>query len=492
MPTTYLALDIGGGSGRGIAGTLDGHKLVLEEVSRFENYYVPVAGKYCWDIFYLFHEMIKCVQKAQDRYENFFSFCADLWGSDFAFLDKNGQPIGYPWCTRNSDGRAMEAFFRDVMSEEDYFAVVGGQIRRGNAPFQIYERYLEGDPVLKAADSFLMLPDYIGYLFTGKKYSEFTIATTSQLIDPYTGDWNRSLIRALHLPEELFGKIVMPGTVRYNLRPEVLPGVKDTVKYVPAASHDTASAVTTLNVKPDEVFCSSGTWSIIGIECDEPTINQMVYECNFSNEGTVDGRWRFQKDVMGMWCMQNLFRMFSQLNPSLTWDEVVAQAKAAQPFRSIVNLEETIFVSDADPVETIRAYCEKTGQPVPVTLGEIARCVYESMALRYHKTIQQLGQLSGRTLNKLRIVGGGGKNQFLNQMIADVTGMTVEAGPYESACIGNILMQAVAEGKIRREEFSDIIKESFEVKSFQPQQDSQKIWEAAVSRYDAYSSEMYF
>lgn len=491
MAKTYLAIDVGGGSGRGIVGTLDGCKMTLKEVCRFENNYVPMAGKYYWNTLQLFHEMIKCVKKAQEEYADLSSFCADLWGGDFAFLDKNGQPIGYSWCTRNADGKAVEAFFENVMSDKAYVMQCGSQIRRGNAPFQLYERILEKDPAIANADRFLMLPDYFGYLFTGKKYNEFTVATTSQMISPRTGTWNKTMIEALGLPETMFGELVMPGTVRYDVLSEVLPAAGKRLKYVPVASHDTASAVTSITVAPDEVFSSSGTWSIIGVECDTPTVNEDVYRYSFSNEGTIDGRWRLQKDVMGMWCMQNLYRIFSKENPTLTWEDIVDRAKAAAPFRSLVNLAEPIFTSDKSPVETIRAYCEKTGQPVPETLGELSRCIYESMALQYKQTIDQVKELSGRKLNKLRIVGGGGKNQFLDQMIADATGMVVEVGPYESACIGNILMQAVAEGVISKADFPKIIRESFEVKTFRPKKDMDKTWKQAEARFAEYCGSMY-
>lgn len=219
MSTSYLAIDVGGGSGRGIVGTLEGRRLTLREVHRFANYHVPVAGRDYWALFHLFHEMIECVRRAQREHGDLSSFCVDLWGNDIAFLDKNGQPIGYPWCTRNSDGSAMEAFFRDVMPPEAYFMQCGSQVRRGNAVFQLYERMLERDPALAHAERILTLPDLFGYFFTGRAYSEFTIATTTQLIDPFTGGWNGRLIRALGLPEHLFGEIVLPGTRRYDLLP---------------------------------------------------------------------------------------------------------------------------------------------------------------------------------------------------------------------------------------------------------------------------------
>lgn len=483
MPVSYLAIDVGGGSGRGIVGILDGRRLTLTEVHRFENRYVPVAGRDYWNTLQLFYEMRRCVEKAQEQFEDLSSFCADLWGADFALLDKNGQPAGYSWCTRNSDGGAVESFFKNVMSAQEYVKQSGGQIRRGNTPFQLYERLLEQDPALLSADRFLMLPDYFGYLFTGKKYNEFTAATTSQLISPQTGTWNKKMIEALGLPEQLFGEIIMPGTVRYDVLPEVIPDKGGKLKYAPAATHDTASAITAITVAADEAFISSGTWSIIGVECSRPVVNEKVFAYSFSNEGTADGRWRLQKDVMGMWCMQNIYRVYSRKNPSLTWDGIVEQAKAAPELGTLINLGEPAFAGDSDPVELVGVYCRKTGQPVPATLGELARSVYESMVLQYRLTVDQVKELSGRTLKKLRIVGGGGKNQFLNQMIADATGLTLEAGPYESACVGNILMQAAAEGTAAMPDFPEIVRESFEIKTFTPRPDCAKKWEAAQEKY---------
>lgn len=318
MPYSYLAVDVGGGSGRGIVGTLDGRRLKLKEIRRFENNYVPVAGKNYWNTLQLFREMIRCVDEAQEQYPALSSFCVDTWGADFALLDRNGQPAGYSWCTRNSDGAAAEAFFKEVMSPERFVAQTGSQIRLGNTPFQLYERILEQDPALAGADRFLMLPDYFGYLFTGQKYNEFTVATTSQMISPGTGTWNKAMIEALGLPERLFGELILPGTVRYDVLPEVLPRGAGSVNYVPVATHDTASAVAAIAPASDEIFLSSGTWSIIGVKCDKPIINDEVYRYGFSNEGTEDGRWRLQKDVMGMWCMQKIFRDYNLRAPALT------------------------------------------------------------------------------------------------------------------------------------------------------------------------------
>lgn len=410
-----------------------------------------------------------------------------MWGSDFAFLDKNDQPIGDSWCTRNSDGIAMETFFRDVIKREDYFAFCGGQIRRGNTTFQLYERYLKKDTALQDAQTFLMLPDYMGYLFTGRKYTEFTIGTTSQLIDPFTGKWNEVLIRKLNLSPKLFCEIIMPGTARYPIRQDLQQKLNTMAQYVPVTAHDTASAVTTLQIQSDEVFCSSGTWSIIGIECEQPIISREAYEANFSNEGTAKQSWRFQKDVMGMWCIQNLFKRYRWKNPDLTWEMIIREAEMASPFRSIVNLEESVFAGDGDPLKWICRYCEKTEQPIPLTLGEAARCIYESMALRYWKTIHQLQKISGRKIRTIRIVGGGAKNQLLNQMLADVTNMRVEAGPYESACIGNILMQASADGSVQQKDFSKIVKNSFDIQTFVPKKECSKEWLAATERYECYS-----
>ncbi len=478
----YLAIDIGGGGGRGIAGTLEGDRLTLEELCRFDNYHVPVGNRYYWDAFYLFHQMLQTLEKMERNFPGFDSFGIDMWGNDFALLDANGQLTGAPRCTRNSKGEGMRRFFREVMSPEEYFMECGSQIRYGNAVFQLYERILEEDPALRTAKKFLMFPDLFGYLFTGRYFTEYTIGTTGQLIDPGTGSWNRRLIGKLGLPDTLFGEILMPGAQKLSLLQGLFAGQREAVKYVPAASHDTASAVTALALEEDEAFASSGTWSIIGTEVEKPVVNKEVLRWNFSNEGTADGKWRLQKDVMGMWVMQNLFRIWNREYGPLTWDEIVCEAEKAEPFRSLVNLEEAPFISDADPVWMIKEYCLRSGQPVPGSIGEIARCVYESMAVRYKYTIGQTEALTGRKFKRLRIVGGAGKNRFLDQMIADVTGIAVSAGPYEGACIGNILMQAEAAGQISgKKQFKSILQGSCEQQEFLPQKTA--LWEGPVKRY---------
>jgi rhamnulokinase len=479
----YLAIDIGGGSGRGIVGHLDGDQLTLSEVHRFDNYYVNVNGRYYWDILHLLREMIECIRKSDLAFPGnpIKSFGLDMWGADFSFLDENGFPIGNAVCNRNTQGLGMRKYSEDVMPLDELFKRSGMPNRAGNTIFQLYERILEKDTAINNAAHFFMLPDLFGAIFTGKFFSEYTIAATSLLVDPYTKQWNTELIRSLNLPESLFPDIIKPGSFQLELIPQLFEGQRSDLRYVPVAAHDTASAIAAIGVDPDEAFCSSGTWSIIGTAVDSPVINDQVHQWNFANEVTADGRYRLQKDVMGMWLMQQFYRSWNS-SSTIAWDDIVQAAKAAAPLRTFISIDEPEFYNDGDPLKKIETSCKKNNQPVPAGPGEIARCVYENMALRYCVTLRQAEKLSGRTFRCLRIVGGGSQNEFLNQMAADATNVPVYAGPIESSCIGNILLQAKAAGQVSDiKDFKHIAANSFPIKKYMPE--NHDVWKKPLEEY---------
>lgn len=481
-PTSYLAMDYGASSGRGILGHFDGTRIVLEEVHRFENYFVDQNGTFYWDVFRLFHEMRVAIEKASRRAPGLRSVGIDTWGTDYGLLDKNGQLIGNPRCMRNADGSVV-ARCREKISIRELFDRTGIQMIYGNTVFQLYERVLAGDPALENGACMLMMPDLLAYMLTGERFNEYTMASTSMLYNVHTRSWDLEVARRLGIPETIFGQILLPGSRRFPVRKALCADMNiPELEYVPVGSHDTASAVAAIPLEADVAFCSSGTWSIFGIASDTPVLSEQAYEANFSNEGTVDGKIRLLKNIMGMWILQQCAAQWKKQGLTLSWDEIVAEAEKAPPFRSFINLEEPEFYCAGDMVSRIQDYCRRTHQPVPETVGEIARCAYESLAMRYRYTIGQLEEITGRPMKALHIVGGGCKNRLLNQFAANAIGRPVYAGPVESACVGNILMQAYAYGEIKNlAHLRQVVRNSFPVETYLPEDPSP--WQAAYSRY---------
>lgn len=480
----FFAMDFGASTGRGIMGSFDGKHLKLDEVHRFKNYFVDLNGTYYWDILRMYHETKKSVRLGVKKagLGSVLSIGIDTWGTDYALLDKNGQLLGNSRCMRNADGRGVREVYR-VIPPWEMFQRTGIQTIYGNTVFQLYERLLSQDTALEHADRMLMLPDMLAYFFTGEKVQEYTMATTSMLYSPYKKDWDRELIRKLGLPEKIFPEIIESGHRQIPLLGAVLEELGERgLTYVPVGTHDTASAVASIPLKEDEVFCSSGTWSLFGIESREHVITEESYRLKFSNEGTVDGHIRLLKNIMGMWVVQQCMEEWQDEGKTLTWDQVVWEAEKARPFRSIVDFDMPVFFNAGRMRVKIRDYCQATGQPIPETVGEIARCVYESLALKYRKTFLELEQITGRKLKALRIVGGGSSNRMLNQMAADAICRPVYAGPAEGACIGNILVQCMARREVKDlREARDIVKGSFEAECYEPR--DKEAWDTAYGRY---------
>ena len=482
----YFAMDFGASTGRGITGRFDGKKLELEEVHRFSNYFVDLNGTFYWDILRMFHETKKAVRLAGKTTGNdgISSIGIDTWGTDYAFLDRNGQMLGNARCMRNADGLGVRAVYKAITPWE-LFQRTGIQTIYGNTIFQLYERLLNRDTALENADKMLMLPDMLAYFFTGNAEEEYTMATTSMMYNPYKKDWDKELMKKLGLPEHILANIINSAQkqvpVLRTVKEELgMPGLQ----YVPVGTHDTASAVAAIPLRQDEAFCSSGTWSLFGVESKEPVITEESYRLKFSNEGTVDGHVRLLKNIMGMWVIQQCMEQWQEEGRSLTWDAVVGEAKKAVPFRSIVDLDEPMFYNAGKMIPKIADYCRDTEQPVPETVGEIARCVYESVALKYRKTFLELEEITGRKLNALRIVGGGSNNRMLNQMAADAICRPVYAGPAEGACIGNILVQSMAHGELKNlQEIRQVVENSFETRMYEPE--NPDVWENAYGIYCA-------
>ncbi|MFH1194827.1 MAG: rhamnulokinase [bacterium] len=468
----FLAIDLGAESGRAILGVLENNKIHLEEIHRFPNKQIYILGHLHWDVLALFEEiktgMRIAVQKGHGDIE---SIGVDTWGVDFGFAGKNNELLGFPYCYRDSrTNNMMEKLFQTIPREEIY-SVTGIQFWQFNSIFQL-ARYADDDSdMLRVADILLFMPDIINFLLTGVKKTEYTIASTSQLLNAYSKNWDLSLLEKLKLPINIMPEIVPPGTVIGKLLPEIAKevGLKE-IEVIAPGCHDTASAVAAVPIQGiNSAFVSSGTWSIIGIESATPIINEASLKNNFTNEGGVGNKIRFMSNMMGMWLLQQTRKSWLKQNVNISYEEMTKLASDAKPFKCIIDTDDNSFYNPPDMQEAIREYCIKNNQPIPGSKGEYVRCILENLAIKYKTMIEKINSMSGKKIDTLHIVGGGSQNELLNQFAADACGIPVVAGPVEATALGNIIVQAIAKNKIASlDDGRRIVAESFQVKTYQP------------------------
>jgi len=494
----YLAFDLGAESGRAILGTISDGKLTLREEHRFltgaqsvPTWYPQKApaliGSDCslmWDFTRFWQEMKTAIKKISKE-GVIRSAGVDTWGVDFALLDKNGMLIAGPYHYRDNrtNGMIEEACRR--MPKERIYEITGIQFMSLNTLPQLLSMVVHDAPALHIADMFLMVPDLLHYWLTGRAVAEFTEATTSQFFDPKTGTWSREIIEAMGFPGHIFPEIIQPGTVIGPLRQSVAEEVGITFSVVAPASHDTGSAVAAVPAEGnDYAWISSGTWSIVGINVPKPVINAESYQYNFTNEGGYGGTYRFSKNVMGLWVVQQCRQQWIMEGTEYSYGELTKMARDAAPLVSIVDPDYSDFLQPGNMVEKVRTYCEKTGQEIPQSPGEVIRSVLQGLALRYRYVIESLESTYGKQMKAIHIVGGGTKNQLLSQMTADALGRQVITGPIEATAIGNIMVQAIAMGDIPDWKTGvAVIKKSFEILAFDPA-DTKK-WDAAYKKFIA-------
>ncbi|SHE47184.1 rhamnulokinase [Mariniphaga anaerophila] len=481
----FLAFDLGASSGRAMLGTLEQGKLKLSEIHRFQNRMTRIHGTHFWDIYSLFEELKtglrKCVSdfKVQPQ-----SVGIDTWGVDYALVNKKGRLAGLPFAYRDHrTDNSMEQFFQRLPRKETYL-LSGIQFMQFNTLFQLFASVQNKDSELRIAEKLLFTPDVLNYLFTGVQKNEYTIASTSQMLKPGKAEWEHELFDIAGIDRKLGGELVQPGTLLGNILPEIQQetGSAD-IPCVAVASHDTASAVVSVPAQGENwAYLSSGTWSLLGIESPCPLVSEKSLEMNFTNEGGVEGTTRFLKNIMGMWLVQECKRIWDQ-EKELDWQQIVELSTGAEPFKCFINPDDPLFLNPGNMPEAIREYCRKTNQYVPETKGEIARCIYDSLALKYKFTLAQVETITGKRIEKLHIIGGGANNEMLNQFTANATGIPVIAGPTEATAIGNILMQAKALGVLTSlTEAREVVRNSFEVKEFQPVADLN--WKNAFARFE--------
>ena len=478
-----IAFDLGASNGRAILGQFDGERITMRELHRFENNYIEMNGVYYWDTPYLYNHLKQgLLAFRQGGYGDLDSFGIDTWGVDFGLLDKNGQLAGVPRSYRLGTQEDIDAVKEKIPAEVLYSRSGIDTSLTFNTLYQLYRRKREGDPALEIADTMLLTPDLLGYFLTGEKGTEYTIATTTQLYNPTTKDWDWETIRQLGLPERIFTKIEKTGTIRGHLRPELCQEIGiNPAAFVAVGSHDTASAVAAIPGKGSFAFCSSGTWSLFGAEMDSPDLSPAAAAAGFSNEGTVQGGYRPLRTIIGMWIIQECRRDWLKNGIDISWDGVVQEARKAEPLRSIIDPDSPEFYAGGNMEEKIREFCRRTGQPVPETIGQVARCVYESLALKYRHALEGLEKMKGQRIDSLNIVGGPINNRFLDQLIADSLDRQVVTGPIEGAAMGNLLTQAMALGDIASlDELRQVVRNSEAVETWEPNHTPQ--WEEAYKK----------
>ncbi len=486
----YLAVDMGASSGRHVLGLFDGGRLRLEEVYRFENGPVEVAGRLYWDMLGQWAHVRAGLRagggKAGDRVT---SIGVDTWGVDFGLLGRGDELLGNPYHYRDArtNGLMEKAF--GIVSRADIFRHTGLQFMQFNTLYQLLAMKLAGSPLLDVAESLLMVPDLFHWLLSGVKCNEMSEASTSQFYDPIQGDWSVDLFQKFSLPTRILGKITQPGTTLGTLRASLAAETGlASAKVVLPGSHDTASAVMAVpaasrpGARPDWCYISLGTWALMGVESPRPVVNDAVLKLNFTNEGGVGNTTRLLKNITGLWLVQECRRTWNQAGAGYDWEALNRLSAAAAPLRSFINPDAQDFLAPGDMPEAIRAFCRKTGQPAPEDNGAVLRCALESIAMRFRQVMGMCEELSGGRIETIHIVGGGTKNRQLCQFAADACGRRVVAGPVEATAIGNLMMQAVAAGDVSSiAEAREVIRRSFPVDEYEPQNTA--VWDEAFGRF---------
>ena len=466
MTKYYLAVDIGASSGRLILGHLENGKMELEEVHRFENGMVKKDGELCWEFDRLFQEIKNGLKKCKEIGKIPVSMGVDTWGVDFVLMDKDDKVLGNTVGYRDHRNEGMDEEVYKTISLEDLYARTGIQKAIFNTVYQLMAVKTKHPEYLEQAETMLHVPDYFHYLLTGKKTCEYTEATTGQLVNAETKDWDYELIDKLGYPRKMFQKLIMPGTSVGHFTEEVKAEVGFDVEVVAPATHDTGSAVLAVPANDDDfIYSSSGTWSLMGIEREKADCSKKSCEMNFTNEGGYAGRFRYLKNIMGLWMIQSVRHEYDD---KYGFAEICQMAEEAKDFPSRVDANDECFLSPESMIEEVKDYCRRTGQKVPETLGEIATVIYTSLAECYAKTAKELEEMTGRTFSRIHVVGGGSNAGYLNELTARATGKEVHAGPGEATAIGNITAQMLKAEEFKSiEEARTTIHESFGIKVYQ-------------------------
>lgn len=467
----FVAFDIGAESGRAMLASFDGERLTLEQVHRFANVPVRVLGSLHWDALRLFDDIKNGLFRIAREHRELAGIGLDTWGVDFALLGRDDELLGNPFHYRDARTAGMMARVFERVPRAEVFDQTGIQFLEINSLYQLYAMRFQDAPALEYARTFLMMPDLFNFWLTGNKVCEFTDATTTQVFNPRHRNWAYPLLEKLGIPTEMFPSIVAPGTVLGALHKNIAEEIGiENVRIIAPACHDTGSAVAGAPIaRQDAAWLSSGTWSVLGAEESQPIINAASLEYNFTNEGGVGGGYRFCKNVMGLWILQECRREWMKAGEDISYADLAAEAERAPAARSFVDPDDDSFFRPGNMPARIAEFCARTGQPVPDSRGAFVRCALESLALKYRFQLERLETMLGKKFAVIQIVGGGTQNQLLCQLTADVTGTRVIAGPIEATALGNVLMQMLALGYIDSlAQGRDIVRQSFPVVEYIP------------------------
>lgn len=461
-----IAVDIGASSGRLMLGNLENGLLRLKEIHRFENKIEKIDSFFCWNIDKLFQEIKNGLLKCRDMGIQPDSIGIDTWAVDFVLLDENDNRLTDAVAYRDprTDGMMEEVF--KLIPKEELYSGTGIQFQKFNTIYQLFSIKKRNPEILERAKTFLMIPDYLNFLLTGKKANEYTNATSTQLVNAVTKQWDEDILNTLGFNKEMFQEIQLPKTILGNLTEELVAELGFDMKVVFPATHDTGSAIISVPEQDETIYISSGTWSLMGVENESPISTKEALAYNFTNEGGIDYRFRFLKNIMGLWMIQEVKRNY---NDEYSFAQFVQLAEEAKDFKATVNVNDERFLKPSNMIEEIRKYCSENNQPVPQTPGEIAKCVYDSLAESYKETVAEIEQMLDKKFAKINVIGGGCQNELLNRLIAEETCKEVYAGPVEATAIGNLTAQLMALGEMNNiQEARAMIKHSFEVKTYMP------------------------
>lgn len=466
-----VTIDLGASSGRVILSKYDGKSIELEEVYRFPNQVVRMGDRHYWNFLGLYHEILKGLEIASGQGENIVSLGIDTWGVDYGLLDRDGNLIGAPIHYRDERTQSVIAEVEELLPFQELYKRTGIQHMPINTIYQLCSDKRIRPRALEIADSLLFIPDLFNYYLTGEKHNEYTIASTSQLLDAQARDWDREIMSILDIPKDIFQPIIEPGQIYGYLREDIAEQLDlPSIPVIAVASHDTASAVVGTPLKNKlNAYLSCGTWSLLGLEVDGPIINDRSSKFNFTNEGGVDGTIRLLKNINGLWIIQQLRKVWSQREYEVSFGDIIDAARAAERTHFCIDPEDDRFMAPDNMVEEIVAFCREHDQGEPKGLGEIAIAAYNGLVTKYDKTIRELEEIIGENIEGINMVGGGVQDEFLCQMTANITEKEVVAGPIEASTMGNALIQFIANGYIKDvKEGRAIIEKSFELKTYRP------------------------
>ena len=480
----FLAFDLGATSGRTLLGTLCNGKIETKELTRFPHSIIEVNGKFFWNLLGLYNNLKEGLAACAKEGITPESIGIDTWGVDIVPVGEDGSILGMPRAYRDPYTNGAPEKFFEIVPREEVYSATGIQIMNFNTLYQIYAAVQEGYTPVTRAKQLLFMPDALSYMLTGKAICEYTIASTSQILNPRTAKLEASLLEAAGVASSIFPELQMPGSIIGPLTDSLASETRiGKVNVVAVAGHDTASAVAAVPAENERfAYLSSGTWSLMGIETPHPIINEESFRLNFTNEGGVAGTTRFLKNICGMWILEQCRKEWERDGKNYSYPEIVAMAEGAKPFTCFINPDDALFANPESMLGAIESFCKRTGQSAPANDAQIIRTIFESLALRYREVLEMLEKMAPFAIDVLHIIGGGSKNALLNQYTANATGKRVVAGPSEATAFGNIMMQAVGAGIVGSlGEARKIIRASIETVEFLPK--DREAWEKAYNRF---------